>query len=119
MFASFREVVAAAKTLPELKSMPRDDFVDWLKDNEKIYRAFRKYALDAIKQRRQRFSAYMIRERVRWYTNIEYGGEFKISNNVTPYMSRLLAKDMPVLEKIFARKDVDDDDFEPYQGRLL
>ncbi len=108
------QVVEAAKTLPELKSMPRAEFVAWLYDNEKIYCAFRKFAIAAINERRTRFSAYMIRERVRWYTNIEYGGEFKISNNVTPYMSRLLALDIPILDKIFARKEIDLSEFPEY-----
>ena len=101
------QVVEAAKTLPELKSMPRAEFVQWIYDNEKIYSAFRQFAIEAINKRRTRFSAYMIRERVRWYTDIEYGGKFKISNNVTPYMSRLLALDIPILDKIFARKEID------------
>ena len=85
--------------------------MQWVYDNEKIYKAFRGFALEAIAKKRTRFSAYMIRERVRWYTNIEYGGEFKISNNVTPYMSRLLVLDIPILGKIFARKEIDLSEF--------
>lgn len=112
-------VVDAARTLPELKSMPLDEFVGWIEDNEEIYQNFRGYALAAIKKGRKRFSCYMIRERVRWYTNIEYGGEFKISNNITPYMSRLLALDIPILEDIFARKDIDESRFDGYQRSLL
>lgn len=106
-FKTHEEVVAAARTLTELKSMPKSGFITWLESNPDIYNAFRKFALEAIAQRRRSFSAYMIRERVRWYTNIEYSGEFKISNNVTPYMSRLLVLDMPILGKIFAKQDVD------------
>ena len=115
MFTNHSQVVAAAKTLPELKSMPRDQFVVWVAANEKIYRAFRKFAMEAISSGRKRFSCYMIRERVRWYTTIEYKGTFKISNNVTPYMSRLLALDLPILDKIFARQDVEPSDYEQYQ----
>lgn len=115
-FHSHAEVVRAARTLPELKSMARRDFVHWLQDNEKIYVAFRHFALAAVAKKRSRFSAYMIRERVRWYTNIEYGGRFKISNNVTPYVSRLLALDVPILDKIFAKKEINIEDFGPYTG---
>lgn len=96
--------------------MPKDQFVGWLADNEQIYLAFRHFALEAVRHRRPRFSCYMIRERVRWYTNIQYGGQFKISNNVTPYMSRLLAMDIPILDKIFSKKDIDDSDWVPYQS---
>jgi hypothetical protein len=113
-FHSHAQAVTAARTLPELKSMPRADFVNWLADNPKMYRAFRAFALDAVAKKRTRFSAYMIRERVRWYTNIEYGGRFKISNNVTPYIARLLALDVPILDKVFAKKEIDLEDFGPY-----
>lgn len=106
-FQTHEQAVRAASQLPELKSMTRREFIDWLKDNEEIYLAFRHFALEALRHHRTRFSAYMIRERVRWYTNIEYGGRFKISNNVTPYMSRLLALDIPILEQVFAKKDID------------
>ena len=67
----------------------------------------RHFAMEALRHGRNRFSAYMIRERVRWYTNIEYGGDFKISNNVTPYIGRVLAKDIPRLASIFSFKDVE------------
>ena len=110
-FKTHKEVVAAAHTLTELKSMPKNEFIKWLEKNPSIYNAFRKFALEAIAQRRKRFSAYMIRERVRWYTNVEYSGEFKVSNNVTPYMSRLLALDMPVLRRIFSKQEVDFDGY--------
>jgi len=113
-FQTHGERVRAARGLPQLKSMPRADFINWLRDNEPMYLEFRRFALDAVAKRRTRFSAYMIRERVRWYTNVEYGGKFKISNNTTPYLSRLLALDIPILEKIFAKKDIDYDDFGPY-----
>ena len=112
----FHYVLQLAESLPELKSMTRRDFINWLKENPKIYFAFRHFAMEAIKQKRSRFSCYMIRERVRWYTNIEWGGEFKISNNVTPYMNRLLPMDIPILDKIFSKKEVDYTDFRPYQN---
>ena len=118
-FNTHEQVVEAARTLPQLKSMPREDFVSWLADNPEMYRAFRGYAIAAIQKGRTKFSCYMIRERVRWYTQVEWGGEFKISNNVTPYMSRLLARDIPVLDGIFNRLDVDMEEFMDYQRRLL
>lgn len=118
-FQTHEQRISAARSLPELKSMTRSEFIGWLADNEKIYLAFRAFALQAIAKERTRFSAYMIRERVRWYTNIEYGGKFKISNNVTPYLSRLLAMDMPILEQIFARKEIDLKDFKQYTKDLF
>jgi len=113
------EIVALARQLPILQSMEKQEFIDWLVDSPRIYDAFRNFALEALSKGRTRFSAYMIRERVRWYTNIEYGGQFKISNNVTPYMSRLLALENPVLEKVFARKEVEREEMEPYTQASL
>jgi hypothetical protein len=104
-FLGKRELIEAARSLPELGSMPKRDFVIWLHNNYEMYLQFRRFANDAIMAGRKRFSAYMIRERVRWYTNVEYGGEFKISNNLTPYLARLLAKEMPELNEIFTFKD--------------
>jgi hypothetical protein len=114
MFHTHDEVVEAAKTLPEMKSMTLAQFIGWIGNNEEIYKAFRRFAVEAVTQRRTRFSVYMIRERVRWYTNIETKGQFKISNNVTPYMSRLLAKDIPILDKIFAKKEVEKADWDKF-----
>ena len=104
---SHQELVKLARYLPELKSMPKKDFIRWLADNETIYSYFESFAAEAMRSGRKRFSAYMIRERVRWYTNIEYAGDFKISNNLTPYIARLLAVQYPVLKDIFSFKDVD------------
>ena len=88
-----------------MQSMTRSKFIDWLTDNEKIYGYFRRYAREAINSNRKRFSAYMIRERVRWYVNVEYSGAFKISNNLTPWIARLLAEEMPELRNIFSFKE--------------
>lgn len=100
-----RDTLALARSLPEMGSMPKREFITWLDENYETYTYFRRFAHDAVSAGRKRFSAYMIRERVRWYTNIEYGGEFKISNNVTPYVARLLAKEIPALKDIFRFKD--------------
>lgn len=100
------ELLELAKTLDyDIKSMPLSEFLMWLHANEEIYNYFRKYAREAIASGRQRFSAYMIRERVRWYVNVEYAGAFKISNNLTPWIARLLAEEMPELKKIFRFKE--------------
>lgn len=97
-------VLRLADSLPELKSMTKDEFTLWLAEHYGIYRAFRKFAVEALASGRTHFSAYMIRERVRWYTTIEWRGEFKISNNCTPYLARLLIKDLPALEGVLAVK---------------
>ena len=86
--------------------MSKLDFVAWLWDNEEIYGHFKRYADDARERGRRRFSAYMIRERVRWYVNVENRGpgEFKISNNVTPYIARTLILDDERFANVFKTK---------------
>lgn len=98
--------VARARQLPELRSCSRDKFVEWLDDNPKIYEAFHRFAIDALAKGRKRFSAYMIRERVRWYVNVDFEGEFKICNNFTPYIARLLAEELPELAEVFEIHEV-------------
>lgn len=95
-----------ARSLPELGSMPKEDYLDWLLDNEEIYNHFRRFALDALNRGRRKFSVYMIRERVRWYVNVESRGpgEFKISNNLTPYIARTLVLDDDRFYRIFNTK---------------
>jgi hypothetical protein len=86
--------------LPELSSMPKADYIKWLSDNFKMYSHFKYFAQEALQNGRKRFSAYMIRERVRWHVNVEYDGEFKISNNLTPYIARTLILDIPALKDV-------------------
>lgn len=96
----------AERLLPELESMPKENYIAWLWDNEELYGHFMRYAQDARERGRRRFSAYMIRERVRWYVNVENRGpgEFKISNNLTPYIARTLVIDDERLANVFTIK---------------
>ena len=94
------DLMQKAKTLPNLRSMPKKEFILWLANNYPIYQAFHRFAMEALNSGRTRFSAYMIRERVRWETTIEWRGEFKITNNATPYLARLLILDIPALKGV-------------------
>ena len=99
----------AQRELPELDSMPKWQFLDWLLDNEELYGHFKRFADDARERGRRRFSVYMIRERVRWYVNVESrgAGEFKISNNLTPYIARTLILDDERFADFFTLKGPD------------
>lgn len=101
------DLIREAWRLPDLTSMSKAGFVTWLTANPRMYGYFRKFAHEALEKKRKRFSAYMIRERVRWYVNVEYDGQFKISNNLTPYIARLLIKEYPELSEVFQIKAVD------------
>lgn len=104
--------------LPELESMPKSQFMAWLYDNEAMYSHFLRFAKEAAINR-EHFSAYMIRERVRWYVAIEWKGDFKVSNNLTPYIARVLCIDLPRLSEVFAFKGIVLYPPQPIQGALL
>ena len=66
-----------------------DGFFQWLQDNNHIWLAFEKLALQ-MAGKRERYSARTIVEVMRWNTDIrEKDITFKLSNNMTPGMARL------------------------------
>lgn len=83
-----------------------EKFWAWLEGNGHVIRAFGKYAMELrTKGNRKTYSCYTIRERLRWDTLVqEVGTEFKISNNITPHMSRLLMKMNSRLDGMFVTK---------------
>ncbi len=72
-------------------------FNEFHADNPVFYRLFVRFTLQAINAGRSRFSAYAVRERIRWYTTIETrsADEFKINNNHIPFYVRLFERDYP------------------------
>lgn len=100
------EVLDLADMLPEMGSMSLEDFFEWIDDpgNWPMYCRFRQAARDVIEAKPKRFSCYCIREFVRWKVEIEWQGDFKISNNLTPYFARLLAYEYSELREIFEFK---------------
>ncbi len=104
IFWTIDQLLNASRFLPELKSMTTAAFRSWLVENKSIYGYFRKFAIEAVNANRKRFSIYTVRERVRWYTTVEWKGEFKVSNNVTPYVARLLLMEFPIMEDMLSIK---------------
>jgi len=77
-----------------LHDQHRISFMVWLEHNTHVIRAFGKYAVELREgKHREYYSAYTIRERLRWDTMVsETGTIYKISNNITPFVARLLMK---------------------------
>jgi hypothetical protein len=75
----------------------------WLnhKENPQTYDLFKKFALDALRSGRKRFGAQAIFERVRWYTQIETVGEFKVNNSHISCYTRLLILEDPRFADFF------------------
>lgn len=86
----------------------RKAFRKWLVDNTHVVEAFIKYARQLKHQgNREYYSAYCIRERIRWDSMItQIGGDYKISNNITPFVARLVMKLDPSLKGMFRTKNV-------------
>ena len=86
----------------------REKFRSWAafhRENPHVFKLFERFGSEAHANKRNRFSAYMIRERIRWYTMIATtGSEFKMSNNHTPFYARLLVLVHPEIRDLFLIK---------------
>tara|TARA_S200000501_G_C20379233_1_gene549739 strand:+ start:156 stop:449 length:294 start_codon:yes stop_codon:yes gene_type:complete len=82
----------------------------WHKQNPHIYQAFEEYSLYAISRGKQKLSAWLIINRLRWDTEVETtGGEFKISNDFIAYYARLFMALNPEYEGFFNVKKMKDE----------
>jgi len=83
-----------------------DKFYDWLPDNVHVVRAFYEAAhMLHSTGKREYYSLYCIREKLRWDSMVsEVGTKFKLSNNVTPHLARLVMALDPHLNGMFKLK---------------
>lgn len=65
-----------------------EKFLDWLMQNREIWETFENYALKASRSGKK-IGAKCIAELIRWDTEIEKNGEYKLNNNYPAYMARL------------------------------
>lgn len=78
-------------------------FQRYHKENPHVYAKLREFALEAVEAGRTRFGINMLHERVRWYTAVEATGDvWKLNNNYRAYYARLLMKNEPALDGLFA-----------------
>lgn len=71
------------------------------KDNPDVYKLFKRFTFDAIARGHENYSSKAVFERIRWHTEIETSGEFKMSNNYTPYYARLFMWEFPEHQGFF------------------
>jgi hypothetical protein len=77
-------------------------FWEFHNENPHVYALFDRFANEAVRAHRPRFSAYMIFERMRWYSLIETSDEkYKLNNNHRPYYARLWLKRNPQHAHLF------------------
>lgn len=110
------EIIRALKSNPKMFSgllaSRRIEFIEWLRQpNVHVVGEFLKYAQMLNRHGgRAYYSAYCIRERIRWDTLVtENGTEFKLSNNMTPFIARLVMEIDPSLKGMFRTKKGEDD----------
>lgn len=81
--------------------MSKFDFVSWVQENEHIYYAFEREALQTAKKRKH-YSAKTIVEFLRHHSLIkENGAEWKINNYATSHLARLFAQRNPSFKDFF------------------
>lgn len=58
------------------------------KENPDVYELVERFTMDVIRRGFANYSINSIFERIRWHTDIETGGDFKLNNNHRPYYAR-------------------------------
>ena len=82
-----------------------DAWLDWHKENPRIWKYFRQFALEAVHSGRKHISHWLIVNRIRWEVSIATTGhEFKISNNHIAFYARLWKAAYPEFSYIFTTK---------------
>ena len=72
------------------------------RSNPKVYKLFKKFALDAKDWGRKHFGARFIWERMRWYIHIETkDSKFKLNDHFPPFYARKLMRDVPAMRGFF------------------
>jgi hypothetical protein len=94
-----------AKKLFDCDKKLLEKFKEFHKLNPDVYKLFKKFAIEAKGSGRQRFSHWMIANRIRWYTTIETrGSDYKLSNDFIALYARLLIYHRPEFEGFFLIK---------------
>jgi hypothetical protein len=93
------------KLMADNREQFSDEFLDWLPKNEHVWKAFVKETDKVIRAGFKHYSARTIIHVLRHHSAIkEKGGEWKISNNSSPYLARLFALAHPKHAAIFKYK---------------
>ena len=82
-----------------------DKFFKYHENNPALFDLFVKFAREAQRQSRKRFSVWMIANRIRWYCQIETTGkDFKVSNDYLALYARMLILLDPSFDGLFTLK---------------
>lgn len=103
------------RTIPAQRVLPMQfQFDEFDEEHPDFWEQFKFFTFAAIDSGRARFSARVIWERMRWETEIDGGGAFKVNNNWCAYYSRKFMQTYPeyrgffkIRERKYARADHD------------
>jgi hypothetical protein len=88
------------------------------RSNPKVYKLFKKFALDAKDWGRKRFGARFIWERMRWYIHIETrDSKFKLNDHFPPFYARKLMREVPAMRGFFELRPSAADALFPPKGK--
>lgn len=80
-------------------------FVRFCSLNPHVYEAFRHFAVELYESGTRRYSAKGIVERMRWEMQLQTRGDrFRLSNNYTPHLARVLMLEDERFTKFFSRR---------------
>ena len=82
-------------------------FNEFIARNPSVWDMFIDFTFEAIKRGHKHLSSDMILHRIRWETTImTVGGQYKISNNTSPYFARKFHRDYPMYDGFFRTKQL-------------
>lgn len=82
--------------------MRKQDFDQWINENQHIWEAFEREALSIARLGFKHYSARTIIHFLRHHSALrEESGEWKINNDVSPYLARHFAEKYPSLKNLF------------------
>lgn len=85
--------------------MTLEEFELYHEENPHLFEVFEKYTFDVIAKGRKYFSAEMIINRIRWYSQVEANNDrFKINNDAKPYYARLFEHKHPQHKGFFRKR---------------
>lgn len=76
-------------------------------ENPAVYQLFKRFAIEAKGSGRNKFSHWMIMNRIRWYSAVETNGEkYKLSNDFIALYARLLVYNDDSFSRFFTLKEM-------------
>lgn len=100
-----REEVMLEFSRQGVDSRTAEKFLNWLRRNPEVWRAFQIKALQAIKRGFKRFGSKAIFEAARFDAQIQRRETFKVNNNYSAYCARLFELKYPQHKNFFEKRE--------------